>query len=161
MRSNTANTANEAARFRRIASGFTLVEIILAVALIAIIGGVTVGVSQRVLVQNDQLAAENAVIADLRAARERSLGNADDSQWGVRIESGTITIFRGSSYASRDTQADVTTPISDTITVSGDQEYVFSQLTGAVDETGSVTITSASDRTQTLSVNQYGVANRQ
>ena len=84
--------------------GFTLLEILLCVAMIGIIGGITAPLYNGLLIKNDLDIAVTTTAHSFRRAQILSQGMNGDSNWGVKVVSGNIIIFKGTSYAARDTQ---------------------------------------------------------
>ena len=84
--------------------GFTLIELVLTVALVAIIG--TAGTLSLLAVRNRQDVNIDArtVVATLRDAQSRAVTGEDALFWGARFggPSKSITLFSGSSCASPD-----------------------------------------------------------
>ena len=136
--------------------GFTLIEVLLSVALISMLVGLSLPVYRAFQTKNDlDMTAETVAFA-LRRAQTYSRGIKADSQWGVAVQSGTLTVFKGASYASRDTAYDETTTISADIAVSGLGEVVFAKLTAAPSATGTVTLAVNND-IKTVDINAKGV----
>lgn len=142
------------------AGGFTLIEVILTVSILLAIGSGSVYLSTLVLQRNDVVTARDAVVSSVRAARERALLHTADSSWGVHVGDGVVTVFAGSSYASRSTARDIDTPFADTLTIEGDTEYVFSPLSGRVDEVGDITVRAGTVASSTISIDSYGTPTR-
>jgi prepilin-type N-terminal cleavage/methylation domain-containing protein len=140
---------------KSINQGFTLLEILLCVAMIGIIAGVTAPLYNGMLTKNDLDIATTTVVQSVRRAQILSQGMERDSSWGVKVQSGSIVIFKGTSYATRDTTLDETTPMPTIIGVSGTTEYVFNELTGTPQTTGSLTLTSNSS-SKTITINAKG-----
>jgi prepilin-type N-terminal cleavage/methylation domain-containing protein len=138
-------------------SGFTLLEVLLSVAIIGIISGIGIPVFQSFQVSNDMGVTTSTVIQTLRRAQLLAQANDRDSQWGIKAQSGSITLFKGDSYIARDTSADevYTTPAS--LQYSGLTEVVYSKLFGIPTPTGTLTITSANNETSQIVVNAKGM----
>ena len=137
-------------------SGFTLIEILLSVGVIAILSGLSLPVFRGFLVKNDLDAAEDVFVQDLRRAQVLSQAVAGDSTWGVYVQSGSITLFQGPSYSGRDPDFDEIFEISSTVVPSGVTEWVYSKFYGLPQSTGSLVLTSADGEAQTISVNAKG-----
>lgn len=136
-------------------NGFTLLEILLCVAMIGIIAGVTAPMYNGMLTKNDLDIATTTVVQSMRRAQLLSQGMEGDSNWGVKVQSGSIVIFKGTSYAARDTTLDEVTPMPTLIAVSGTTEYVFNKMSGTPQTVGSVTLTSNSS-SKTITINAKG-----
>jgi len=137
--------------------GLTLIEILLSLAIIGLIAGFSAPVYQSFMVRNDLDIATGAVAQVLRYAQTQSQAMHGDSSWGVHIGGGNITLFKGASYASRDTDYDEETSVPSTISASGLTEIVFDVLTGAPQSTGTLTLTSVNGDTRIIFVTSKGV----
>lgn len=95
------------------------------------------------------------VAQTLRRAQLLSQTNERDSTWGMRVQSGSVTLFRGNTYASRDTSFDEIVTTSSSITPSGITEVVYSKMTGLPNTTGTLTLSATND-TRTIVINAKG-----
>ncbi len=139
-------------------NGFTLIEMLLSISIIAMLAGLSLPVYLSYNNRNDLTIATETTANALRRAQIYSRGVNSDSQWGVAVQSGSITLFKGTSYAARDTTYDETVSVPSQITPSGLSEVVFSKLGATPSTTGSISLTSASlNQTRTVSVNAKGM----
>ena len=136
--------------------GFTLIELLLSLALMALLAVMSVPVYQSFQVRNDLDIAAVTLAQTLRRAELLSQAVDGDSTWGVRIESGFITLFKGANYGARDFNFDEKLIVPTSITQSGAQEFVFAKLSGAPQSTGTVIFTSSINETRTITVNARG-----
>lgn len=136
--------------------GFTLIEIMLVIALMVVIGGISAPVYQSFQVKNNLDVASYTVAQTLRRAQVLSQVGASDSPWGVHIESGSATLFKGASYTSRDTLLDEVSEISTNIIPSGISDIIFSKLLGEPQVTGNIILTTSNDDTKTITINAKG-----
>lgn len=137
--------------------GFTLIEVLLSVAIIGILVGLSLPIYQSFQNRNDlDIAAQN-VTDTLRRAETYSRAVNGDSQWGVEIQSGAVTLFKGTSFASRNTTYDEAISMSTSISLTGLSEVLFTKVTGAPNTTGSVTLTSSNNDTRTVTINAKGM----
>lgn len=139
-------------------SGFTLIEALLSISLIAVLAGVGIGSITRFQNKNDLDLAVRSVAEALRRSEELSKGSSGDSSWGVNIASSTITVFRGPSFASRTSALDEITTISENISVIGVSEFVFSRLFATTTNVGTTTLYhTLIGESGTINVNGKGV----
>ncbi|MEK7153508.1 MAG: type II secretion system protein [Patescibacteria group bacterium] len=136
--------------------GFTLVEALLSVAIIGLLVGMSLPIYQSFQTRNDLDITTQSVADMLRRAQTYARGVSGDSQWGVAIQSGAATLFKGASFAARDAAYDEATIIPSTTNVSGVSEVLFSKLAGAPSTTGSITLTSSND-TRVVTINAKGM----
>lgn len=138
-------------------SGVTLLEVLLVLALGALIAGIGTPVYQSFQNRNNLDIAASLFVASVRRAHALSQAISDDSSWGVYVESGGGTLFRGNSYASRISGFDEFFEIPLTITPSGLSEIVFDKLTGEPQAVGTLTLTSSSNETRIITINAKGM----
>jgi len=138
------------------AGGFTLIEVLLSVAIIGLLVGLSLPVYLSFQNRNDVDIATQTIAETLRRGCAYSRAVQADSQWGVAILPTAITLFKGSSYASRDTTADETVTLPAVATVSGLTEVVFGKLSGTPTATGTITLTSPAT-TRSISLNAKGM----
>ena len=141
---------------RSSADGFTLIEVLLSVALLSLIIGIGAPVYQALQVRNDLDIATNTVTQLLRRAQVLSQAAEGDISWGVSIQSGAITLFRGTSFAARDASFDETFDLPGSIVPSGLGEVVFAKFLGVPQTTGTVTLTASINEVRTITINEKG-----
>lgn len=135
--------------------GFTLLELLLSVAIIAALAGVSLPVYRTLLSKNDLDISAVTTAQSLRRAQILSQAVDGDMTWGVKVQSGSIVIFKGANFAARDTTFDETFSMPSTIGVAGTTEIVFAKMTGLPQSTGTVSLTSETD-TKTVTINGKG-----
>lgn len=136
--------------------GFTLLEILLVVATISIIAGFSIPVYASFQIKNDLDIGANTVASSFRRAQILALASDGDSQWGVKVQSGSIVVFQGASYAARNSVFDEIFTVPTVITPSGLGEVVFDRLTGQALSTGTVTLTASSGVVRTIALTSKG-----
>lgn len=137
--------------------GFTLIEIMLSVAAIAVIAGIGIPVYQAFQNRNEVDVAAMEFGQALRRAQAFSMASTGDSTWGVSIQSGSIVVFKGASYAARDTTYDETYDLATAIGISGTTEYVFAKMSGTPSTSGTVTVTSPNNETRSITLSAKGL----
>lgn len=136
-------------------SGFTIIEILISVAIMAIIFslGLIFGVD---FFRNYIISSErDMLVSILSKARSQAANNISQSAHGVYITSSDYIIFQGNSYSGRDQNYDQKIPASSAISKSGPSEIVFSQLSAESNASGTI-ILSNSQKTLAISVNNEG-----
>ena len=136
--------------------GFTLIEIMLVVALMIVIGSISVPVYQSFQVKNNLDVATYTIVQTLRRAQVLSQSGVGDETWGVHIESGSAVLFKGANYASRDISTDEVFEISTNIAPTGIADIVFSKLLGEPQTTGDIILTTSNNDTKTITINAKG-----
>ena len=138
--------------------GFSLLEVLLSVAIIGVLMGLSLPLYQGFQNRNDLELTSQNITSMLRRAQAYARGINGNSQWGVRVQAGSAVLFKGNSYASRDTAYDETAVFSSSFGVSGMSEILFSKLLAAPNNTGSITLTNDSTNdTRTITINAEGM----
>lgn len=138
-------------------AGFTLIELLLSVAIIGVLAGLSLPVYESFARRNDLDVTAQGVASAIRRAETYARAVQDDSMWGIRFQSSGVTLFKGTSYATRDTAFDETISVPASVTMSGLAEVQFAKLSAAPSTTGTVTLISTTNDTRTLTLNAKGV----
>ncbi|TSC75288.1 MAG: Uncharacterized protein G01um101430_495 [Parcubacteria group bacterium Gr01-1014_30] len=140
--------------------GFTLFEILLAVAILAILISITIPLGLDFYKSQQLEANTQGILQTLRRAQSKAMSAELDFPWGVYLTNDNYILFRGSSYASRDSQYDEVFDLPLTISLSGISEIVFSKLEGRPNVTGDIILSSSLD-VMTININEAGRVNLQ
>jgi prepilin-type N-terminal cleavage/methylation domain-containing protein len=137
--------------------GFTLIELILVIAIISILMALSASIGSSFLVRNYTQNTVNDLISKLRIAQLNSLLAKKDKEWGVRIQGNQIILFAGTSYTTRDVSVDEVTPYPNTISIGpNNSEYVFTKLTGN-SNVATITISNNIGESEVININQEGI----
>ena len=137
--------------------GFTFLEMMLSIALISAIVGMSVPVYNSFLARNDLAITAQQVAEALRRAQVYARGMNGDSAWSVEIQSTTVTLFKGTNFAGRNTGYDEAISLAGRVTASGLSEVQFAKLSGAPNTTGNITLTTNASETKTVAINAEGM----
>lgn len=140
--------------------GFTLIEILLTMSLVAIVALVSSPFYGRFIVSQETSVALDELEGSLRKAQAYALVGKNDARWGVTIDTSRIVLFQGNSYAGRNAAFDEVYDIRGGVEITGVGEVVFSRVTGRPDTTPTVTV-SGSGVTETFVLNSEGVLEKQ
>ena len=135
--------------------GFTLLELLLSVAVISALAGLSLPVYRTLLAKNDLDIAAVTIAQSVRRAQVLSQAVDGDTTWGVKAQSGSIVIFKGASFTSRDSIFDETFGVPTSIGVSGTTETVFTKFTGFLQAIGTMNVSTESD-SRSLTINEKG-----
>ena len=141
----------------KITRAFTLPEVLLSIALLTIITGMTIPLYGVFMNRNDLDTATTMIAQNLRRAQALSESGDGDTSWGVHVGVGSILVFKGASYVSRDSTYDESTSYPTTIVPTGLSEVVFSKVTGAPQVTGAFTLTAPSGEVRNITINEKGM----
>lgn len=115
---------------KNLARGFTLIEILLVIAIILTVGFLSAAFPPRFITQMAVRDAKDEFQSVLQKARAYAIAGREHSSWGAHYGNSVITLFKGDSYNNRDQSQDENTPINENISVSGFTETVFAQPGG-------------------------------
>jgi prepilin-type N-terminal cleavage/methylation domain-containing protein len=137
--------------------GFTLLELTLATATLALLAVIAIPVTLSVYTKNDLRNSVQITTQAMRQAQSYAFSGREDDDWGVRVASGSVTLFKGDDYSTRDTDYDEVATISTGITIGGTlSEIIFSEASGLPESTGTVTYTSQNSELITITLNALG-----
>ncbi len=140
--------------------GFTFVELLIVLAVIAIIATIIAG-SMREFALRQQFQAEvNDIARSISAQRAKTLGSVADTNYGVFVTSDAIAFFASSTPGALPTET-VTTTLSysvASVSLSDGADYVsFARLTGTPSATGTIRLYSeALAATSTITIYESG-----
>jgi len=139
--------------------GFTLIEILLVLALMTVVAAIMIPISVDYQQRNNLDVAQNIFVQNIRRAQQLSMSGELDSHWGVKVIPGDIVIYKGNDYASRDTSYDEKFDfiISPAIISSGTTEYNFSPVTGIPSPTTGTVFFTDNAYSKQVSVNEKGI----
>ena len=126
------------------ASGITLLEILVALAIIAVLATIIFSVFHNFSDSASINSAAEAGITALSDARSRTLSSKNASQYGVHFASSSLVIFKGAVYSAlgQDNEEKLLpagTEISVINLAGGGVNVAFKRLTGETDSYGTTT----------------------
>ena len=141
-------------------SGFTLIELILVLAIMLTISVMALAFYSRFLLQNAVSNSSDQLAGSLRKAQIYSMVGKQNSAWSVNFSSSTITVYKGTAFATRDASFDEKFSVNSNVSVSGITDINFTRLTGVpAPSTSSITISSGTN-SDIINVNSQGVVSR-
>lgn len=138
-------------------NGFTLLELLLSVALMSLLAGIAAPMYLSLQAENEVAIAATTVADVLRRGQIRAQAVDGDSAWGVEMVSSTITLFKGNNFAARDQNFDENYKLTATIKLSGLSYVVFNKFSGWTTASGTVIITHQDGRQKNVSVSELGI----
>jgi len=139
--------------------GFTLIELIIVIALISILGFLSTGFYSRFYNQNAVSTVTDELTQEFRKAQIYAMMGKQNGNWGVHNNTTSIVLFQGSTFTGRNTAFDETFAVNSNIIITGLTDLIFSRMTGTPSATPTIIISSANN-TRTITVNSQGVVNR-
>lgn len=144
----------------RTRSGLTTIELILTIGIMSVMFAVATPIFRSFLLKNDLEISFNVFNQDLYRAQSLARNGERDSNWGVRVQTGSIVLFKGNSYSSRDQGFDEVYTIPSGVQIGGMAEYVFQKFTGLPIPTGSSTLQYGGG-IRTSTINSKGMVEQQ
>lgn len=136
--------------------GFTLIELLLSVSILVLVSGIGIPIYQSFQTSSDLEVAQGVTVSSLRRAQTQALASASDSAWGIYVGASGVTVFQGSSFATRDVSHDEFFGFSSTVIPSGLAEVVFSKFQGISATTGTIILTSSAGEVKNININAQG-----
>lgn len=137
--------------------GFTFLEILLSIAILSLLATISLPIYQSLQTRNDLDIATVGIVQTLRRAQILAQSVDGDMSWGVQMQAGDFTLFKGDSYATRDQNFDEIFEMPQHIISTGISEIVFSKFTGLPFSTGAIILTSNNNETRNIILNTKGV----
>ena len=135
--------------------GFTLLEIMIVIGLFALLVGISIPFGLDVYRSYVLISETRNMVSFLRRAETLSFTNTRNDSYGVMIMNDRFVVFRGASFATRDTAFDEEYLRSPLVTVSGIAHIVFAAVTGRPDIMGTTTFSNGVNE-QTVFINEHG-----
>ena len=136
--------------------GFTAIETLLTLGIIAITAGMSVPMYQNYQIRSDLDLAVAQTLHNLASAQLKSQSGEEDGQWGVSIEDGTV--FTGENYVTRDDDFDDTIALPIGISVFGITEVMYSRIDGIPSPAGEVIIEAENGERRIITISEDGIA---
>lgn len=136
---------------------FTLFEVTVVVLILTILAGAALSVSFRPGEELGVTDAVSEVVAQLRRAQSLARSGEYDVAWGVRVDPGAATLFRGVSFVSRDPTFDETISLPSGLQSSGLTEVIFNRGTGFPSTAGVLLFTLSPQDVRTITISSRGL----
>ena len=139
--------------------GLTLIEIVLIAAFVSLVGFLSAIFYSNFYLKSAARNVQNELTFELRKAQTYSMASREASGWGVTIAGGSIILYKGNSYASRDPAFDEAYIVPSAVGISGFNETDFARITGYPGATSTVLITGAAS-VRTVTVQPQGIVSQ-
>lgn len=140
-----------------------MLELLLTVAIFTILMLSSAVFYSRFINQNAATTTVDQLTGELRKAQLYAMigrnFTGSNGGWGVNITSNKMTLYQGTSFASRNSALDESFDINSTITVSGAQDINFAHFTGLPNTSTEISLT-GNNTTKTVSINSQGVVSQ-
>ena len=140
--------------------GFTLVELLLVIAIITIMAGLSIPFVQNTQLSTDLGNQTQSVISLVRRAQRQAIDGQNAIGWGVNFDNSNkiITLFAGSDFVNRDVEYDYISKIPNLVELTtdfGDQIF-FPLYSSEPTASGTVEIVSNNQDSRKVIINGYG-----
>ncbi len=132
--------------------GFTLIEVILVVALFLIVASAVMPIGSNWYSLNNFDSAFNMTLSSLRKSQAYAIDRKSNSTWGVCLTGSTIRLFSG-TCGSPIISNDYILPAD--VTISGLSTVTFNSFRGEPSSAQSITLTGVG-KTKTININLLG-----
>ena len=136
--------------------GFTLIEILLSLALVTLLTAISVPFYQSFQQANELDATKETILSALRTAKTYARESKDNANWGVYISTENVVLFQGDSYTTRDPSYDLYYSISSKVSLYGSTEFVFNTPFGSPTSTGTIGL-AINNKSDSILVNEKSV----
>ncbi len=149
-------------------NGFTLIELVIVVAILAVLSSALITDFVLWTKKTDVNTASQEFANVLRLAKNKALSSENNSQYGVYLNTlnspSQYILFKGATYATRDSASDNIYSLPKNveffgISFGGGSEIDFNKLSGTSQQSGSVAVRSKLDTNQskTIYISSSGV----
>lgn len=136
-------------------NGFTIIELILVVAIVSILAASTAPFVSRFVLLNNLEVATDKTVSTFRKAQQYAMDNKSDTTWGVCKTGNTLRLYTGTCVTPTFKED---FDLSD-VTTSGFSSITFTNKRGEPSGTVSMTITNGAG-SKTVSMNAGGGMDR-
>lgn len=138
--------------------GFTLIEILVVIAVIFILSGIVFSSYSSFRIQTEVNSSAQEVLNFLRLAQSKTVASESADNYGVHFEQTKIVLFKGTVYNALDPNnktydfSEVEIIPGEIILNGGGNEVIFGRITGQTTNYGTVKIQSKKDNSKFLFV---------
>lgn len=122
--------------------GFTLIEVLIVVAIIGVLSMIGANAFKKTS-ESENLNQQSAVaLGMVEEARNNALASLNDSEYGIRFASTSVTLFRGKVYSVSSSNKIYTYTngvYSAPISIVGGNDIYFNRISGEPSATGTIT----------------------
>lgn len=140
--------------------GFTLIELLIVITILVVISALALPFAFSFQGSTNLATHADAILSNLRRAQQQAHSGQNADGWGVYFNTAAhqLILFKGQSYASRDTAFDVNTDWPETVTLTTDfsDEISFALYSGAPSASGTVQLINQNSEQRNIVINGYG-----
>ena len=135
--------------------GFTLPEVLLIIALFAVLVGISAPIYGNFQSDNNLSTSRALLASEIRQTQQYATSGRLDDNWSIYFSGNSMTIFKGDVYASRDTTHDEITQLPSGIQFSSNTQFTFERVSANIISGNSVSISDGT-KNETITLNSYG-----
>ncbi|MDD5074872.1 MAG: hypothetical protein PHO54_03255 [Candidatus Peribacteraceae bacterium] len=135
--------------------GFTAVETLLTLGIIAVTAGVTIPLYRNYQVRSDLDIATEYTVQGLHRAQVLSQSGQNNAVWGFSAREGVL--FQGETYSIREASFDEVFPLPSSVSVSGLLEVTFRRVSGIPNQTGEIILEALNGERRIITVSADGL----
>lgn len=130
--------------------GFTLIEIVLAIGIVTLIGGVVLSSLSQFRTRKSLDAAVEETLSAFSRAHLDSISSLNEKEYGVHIESDKVVYFIGPTYGATETTNSIyklvsAIEIANIALAGGGNDVLFNRLSGGTNQDGTFEIRAKSN----------------
>ena len=121
-------------------AGFSIVELLVVIGIFVLFAIVSDSLYGTFKSHSSLEIATSSLVEAARHAQSNAQFSKADASWGIEISPNTLVIFKGQTYAARDTGSDQSLSFPAGVSASGASEFVFAKVSGLT-SVGTTTLT--------------------
>ncbi|XOU94293.1 MAG: prepilin-type N-terminal cleavage/methylation domain-containing protein [Candidatus Kerfeldbacteria bacterium] len=147
-------------RVWRQVKGFTLIEVLLILAILGLIGGLAIPFYQSFQVTSELENTTKEITQTIRRAQITAMSSEGLSDHGIHFAGQQYILFRGAIYNPADIYNE-SFDLSPSLSVStgGNDDIIFSSVSGLPNVEATITINTNNGRSNSITINGLGVPN--
>jgi len=138
-------------------TGFSLLELLVVIALMGMLFGMTVPIGVDFIGKNNVSIAKETVVDTLRTAQHNAINMQQDSKWGVYTQSNSLILYVGDTYATRNTNFDLLHDLPSGVNITSGLDINFTKLAGEANTNATIIVSHQQSLSKTVQINTYGV----
>ena len=139
--------------------GFSLIEVLIVIGLIGFLVALAIPFYQGFQVSSELDNTVHSLVQTLRFAQAEAMASEGYQPWGVHFEGKRFVLFRGGEYQPKDPTNEETAMPGVLSIFSEYKDVIFDRVTGATTMAGKITISSNTEESHTIVINNLGVVN--
>ncbi len=144
-------------KFKKKYSGFSLLELLVVIALMGMLFGMTVPIGVGYIGKNNVTVAKETVVNTLRTAQHNAVNMQQDSKWGVYTQTNSLILYVGDTYATRETTFDLPHDLPNGIVITSGLDINFTKLAGEASTNATIIVSHSQSPSKTVQINTDGI----